>query len=322
LSKFFSGKNVLVTGGTGFIGSNLVDFLFDLGANVRVIARGNRKGIWNKTPEIMCGNLQEREFCNKAVKGIDYVFHLASEGFTSISNPSDSARNFTPNILINSNLLLSSKENGIKRFQFASSLNVYDSGLDILSDEKPWSNEPHPAQKYFAWTKRIGELQLRALHELGDFKGSIVRIGAAYGPRDNFDPLTARVIPSLIVKAHDANEKFVVWGTGNAQRSFVFVTDVVKAMCMCMEKYSEADPINIGSKESTSIKDLVMLIIQLSNSPKVPFFDNTKPEGIPKIVITTYKAKTKIDWEAETSLDEGLGNTISWYKKFMLKKVN
>lgn len=322
MSAFFSNKKVLVTGGTGFIGSNLVNYLFDLGADVRVVSRGHKTSFWKMKPEIITGDLTDKEFCDRSIMGIDYVFHVAAEGFTSIANPLAAAKSFLPNILMTSNLLAACKESTVTHFQFTSSLNVYDAGLDVLSDEKPWSTEPHPAQKYFAWTKRIGEMQLCALHELGCLKGSIVRIGAAYGPNDNFDPATARVIPSLIVKAFDPAKEFIVWGSGNAKRSFVFIEDVVKAMCLCMEKYSTADPLNVGSKESTSIRDLVLLITQLSKSSHKPHFDTTKPEGIPKIVITTDKAKSKIGWEAQTSLEEGLQRTISWYRNAILKNSN
>ena len=321
MSQFFFKKHVLVTGGSGFIGSNLVDFLMKLGAKVHVATRGKRRSYWSNEPEIIYGDLSDKEFCLRALKDIDYVFHLAAEGFTSIANPSESAKNFILNILINSNIFYACQETKVSHLLFASSLNVYDSGLDILSDEEPWTNHPHPAQKYFAWTKRIGELQVQSLHELGKTKTSIVRIGGAYGTRDNFDPQTARVIPALINKAYNLNEKFVVWGTGEAQRSFVFVDDIVEAMCLCMEKNSKADPINIGSKEPTSIKDLVSLILKIVNSPHTPYFDKTKPEGIPKIVITTSKAKSILEWEAKTPLEMGLKKTISWYEKNFKKNT-
>lgn len=319
MSKFFKNKSILVTGGTGFIGSNLVDFLIKEGAEVKITSK-NHNNVKYKEIEVKKGDLKNMDFCKDIVKGVDYVFHLAAEGFTSIANPLETAKNFTPNITINSNIFSACSDSEVSHVLFASSLNVYDSGKEKLSDEEPWINHPHPAQKYFAWSKRLGEMQLQAFHDLGLFKGAIVRIGAAYGPKDNFDISSARVIPSLIVKAFTPKEKFIVWGSGNAQRSFVHVNDIVDAMCKCMEKYSKADPINIGSKESTSIKELANLIINITGSKKKPFFDESKPEGIPKITISTEKAKLKIGWESKINLREGLKNTILWYRENILSE--
>jgi len=319
---FFDGKRVLVTGGTGFIGSNLVEILTTKGAQVRVVSKNKQSLDWKIEPEIYVGDLKNIDFCKKSLKDIDFVFHLAAEGFTSIANQSLAAKNFTPNIIINSNIMSSCKEAGVSHFLFCSSLNVYETGLDVLSDEKPWTGHPYDAQKHFAWTKRVGELQTQAFHELGDFKASIVRVGAAYGQHDNFDPKFARVIPSLIIKAFSDSDKIEVWGSGDAQRSFVFAKDIAEAMCLCMAKHSMADAINVGSQESTSINDLVHMIKELTNTKKKIIFDKTKPEGIPKITITTQKAKEKIGWEATTSLREGLKETISWYCDHILRKSN
>ena len=276
--------------------------------------------MWKIEPEVIYGDLKNYDFCEKAVTGMDYVFHLAAEGFTAIANPENSAKSFTPNILINSNIFLACKNSNVSHILFASSLNVYDADLNVLSDEQPWLSHPHNSQKFFGWTKRIAEMQAQTYHELNEFKVSIVRIGAVYGPKDNFNLENARVVPSLISKANHPKNDLVVWGSGNAQRSFVFVEDAVDAITRCMEEYSEADPVNIGSSRFTSIKELVTLIVKISNSAHIPKFDISKPEGILKTIITTEKAKSKIGWESQTSLEEGLKKTIEWYQKFELKE--
>ena len=118
----------------------------------------------NKNVEVCKGDLKNMDFCKEIVKKTNYVFHLAAEGFTSIANPLEAAKNFTPNITMNSNIFSACSQSDVSHVLFASSLNVYDSGKDKLSDEEPWLNHPHPAQKYFAWSKRIGEMQLQAFH--------------------------------------------------------------------------------------------------------------------------------------------------------------
>lgn len=319
MSDFFKNKHVLVTGGTGFIGSNLVNALNQHGAKVRIASRGTHKNFRDLEYDEFCkGNLENLNFCKDVVKNIDYVFHVAAQGFTSISDPKQSKHDFITNMLINSNILTACRDDVPTHFQFVSSVNVCDVGSTILTDEIPWKSHPHDAQKYFAWAKRMGELQLQSIHELGFIDGSIVRIGAAYGPKDNFDVKTARVIPSLISKIFDTSDTLEVWGSGNASRSFVYVDDIVESMLLCMEKYSEADPLNIGSSQSTSIADLVTIIHKLCNSSKKIIFDTSKLEGIPKITITTEKAKRESGWKSKIPLDEGLKNTIDWYKKNIL----
>ena len=317
---FFKNKHVLVTGGTGFIGSNLIYTLKQHGAKIRIASSGMRQIDWELEYDEFCkGNLINLNFCKEIVKDIDCVFHVAAQGFTSISDPNQSKYDFNTNMLINANMFNACRDGDPQYFQFVSSVNVCDAGSSILSDEIPWKSHPHDAQKYFAWTKRMGELQLQSIHELGFFKGSIVRIGAAYGPKDNFELKTARVIPSIISKIHDNSDALQVWGSGNALRSFVYIDDVVESMLLCMEKYSTSDPLNIGSSQSTSISDLVTIIHNLCKSSKKIIFDTSKPEGIPKITITTDKTKSKIGWSSKISLENGLSKTIEWYKKNILK---
>lgn len=315
----YKNKNVLVTGATGLIGSHIVSGLLKKDANIRITIH-EKANFFGSSVETITGDLKNYDFCEKAVTGMDYVFHLAAEGFTAIANPENSAKSFTPNILINSNIFLACKNSNVSHILFASSLNVYDADLNVLSDEQPWLSHPHNSQKFFGWTKRIAEMQAQTYHELNEFKVSIVRIGAVYGPKDNFNLENARVVPSLISKANHPKNDLVVWGSGNAQRSFVFVEDAVDAITRCMEEYSEADPVNIGSSRFTSIKELVTLIVKISNSAHIPKFDISKPEGILKTIITTEKAKSKIGWESQTSLEEGLKKTIEWYQKFELKE--
>src|SRR5262249_1649641 len=140
---------------------------------------------------------------------------------------------------------------------------VYPPDLDKLVEEKAWDGNPHGSDSFFAWSKRMGELQAQAYAEEYDMSIALVRLGNPYGPRDNFDLETSHVIPALINKAMHKVNPLVVLGTGEAMRSFVHVRDVVSAMTQILEVYSDCDPVNIASG-SVKIKELVKIILELT----------------------------------------------------------
>jgi GDP-L-fucose synthase len=312
--SFFKDKRVLITGGTGFVGTNLSIYLKSIGCHVRIVSRGLTEKKCNFDFEQIKGDLSNLDDCKKVVKDIDYVFHLAASGFTSISNPSLAARTFNDNLLMNGNILRESLRAKVKSFLFASSGSVYPPNLDLLEEERAWDGNPHPSEWYFAWTKRMGELQCKSLYDEFGFPISICRIGAVYGPYDNFDPITARVVPALIRRVVSNENPLKVWGSGKAIRSFIYVNDVVECLCDSLESYAVADPLNVASPISTTIKELVLTITEVSNYKGQVDFDTSKPEGNPLKVMSHKKAFEKIAFQAKTSLKEGLAKTIQWYQ--------
>jgi GDP-L-fucose synthase len=321
-STFYNGANILVTGGSGFVGTNLALYLKSLGAHVKIASRGQKKNYLSSELTIMTGDTTDFEFCKQIVKDIDFVFHLAAEGFTSISNPKLAAKTFNDNILMNANVLRASFQSGVKRFLFASSGSVYPPNNNLLEEEEAWNGNPHQAEWYFAWTKRLGELQCKAIFESEGFPTAICRIGAVYGPYDNFDPTTARVIPALIYRVTSRENPLVIWGSGNAIRNFIYVEDVVRGLCQTLENYVIADPLNITSPTATKIKELVEIIADIANYKGELFFDASKPEGNPYKIMSHKKTLEKINFLAEVSPREGLIDTIEWYRNNILKKFN
>ena len=311
----YSGKKVLVTGGTGFIGSNLVEHLVKLGAKVRVISRGTKR---NKLPEsgveTIEGDLTQLDTCRNAAKGMDYVFHLAAAGGGLIYNMNHPAGTLTPNLLINTYMLEAARLENVDRYLFTSSSSVYPPDLDKLVEEKAWDGNPHGSDSFFAWSKRMGELQAQAYAEEYDMSIALVRLGNPYGPRDNFDLETSHVIPALINKAMHKVNPLVVLGTGEAIRSFVHVRDVVSAMTQVLEVYSDCDPVNIASG-SVKIKELVKIILELTNYKGKLEFDTSKPEGHPLKVMDTKKLEDKVGYKPKINLYEGIKDTIDWYQR-------
>jgi GDP-L-fucose synthase len=306
---------VLITGGSGLIGTNLALYLESLGAHVRIASRGQRKNYLPSNYTTMTGDLTNFEFCKKIVKEIDFVFHLAVEGFTSISNPKLTAKVFNNNILLNANIIKASFQSDVKRFLFASSGTIYGPNNNLLEEENAWNGNPHQLEWYFAWTKRLGELQCKAIFESEGFPTAICRIGNAYGSYDNFDLSTATVIPKLIRKAISGEDPLVIWGSGRAVRNFVYVDDVIRGLCETLEKYAVSDPLNITSPIQTTIKELVETIADLANYRGKIFFDKTKPEGNIFKIMSHKKTLEKINFIAKISLSEGIKKTLDWYVK-------
>lgn len=320
--KLSSGNRVLVTGGTGFVGTNLCIYLQSIGCDVIIASRGIRKSYLSSNFEIIHGNLSNTEDCKKAVKDVDYIFHLAASGFTSITDTKLAARTFNDNILMNGNILKAALNSGVKKFLFASSGSIYPPHLSLLEEEKAWDGNPHSAEWYFAWTKRLGELQCKSLYDEFKFPIAICRIGAVYGPFDNFDPSTARVVPALIGRTVKGKDPLIVWGSGKAIRSFVYIDDVIRGLCETLDNYAVSDALNIAVSSSSSIKNVVTTIIKICKYKGKIVFDASKPGGNPYKVMSHKKALEKISFLAKVSLEEGMQKTIKWYNENRNKLVS
>ena len=210
---------------------------------------------------------------------------------------------------------------GVERYLYTSSSAVYSGSDTILDDEKPWTDNPHPSEFSFGWAKRLGELQARVYADNDSMKIAIVRPTNPYGPGDNFHPTKAHVIPSLIIRAFEKQDSFVVWGTGRVERSFIHVTDMARAMLLALEKYSVCDPLNIASPDITRISEVARLVLDLSGRGQVELvFDSSKPEGHPGKYPTTKKTAEKIGFTAGIDLRQGLQETIEWYRSSLAGK--
>lgn len=309
----YAGSRVLVTGGTGFIGSNLVEHLINLGAKVRIISRGNKKNSLPGGVDIMHGDLTELHTCRNAAKGMDYVFHLAAAGGGLAYNMNHPAGTLTPNLLMNTNMLEAARVENVDRYLFTSSSSVYPPNLDTLIEENAWEGNPHGSDSFFAWSKRMGELQAKAYAAEYGMSIALVRLGNPYGPKDNFDLETCHVIPALIYKAINKVNPFVVLGAGQAIRSFVHVKDVINAMTRALEVYSICDSVNIASGEFVKIKDLVNIVLELTNYKGELKFDTTKPEGNLLKVMSIRQLQEKVGYKPTINLREGVKDTIEWY---------
>ena len=313
----YSDKNILVTGGTGMIGSHLVELLLERNANVRIVAHEREipPELEDKGLDVVSGDLTEKKFVEESVKDMDYVFHLAAYTGGLCRTSTHPASTLTPNLIMDGNVLECAKNEGIERFLYASCTCVYPNDEKTLEEEDAWKGNPPEIHASYSWSKRMGERQAIAYHKEYGMNIAIVRPSNSYGPRDSDDLETAHALGSLIMKAINKMDPFVIWGDGNPIREYIYARDAAKGMLLAMENYCVGDPINLASGEFVSISELARKILKITNmSPKIKF-DKEKPSGQKRRVLSNKKAEEKIGFVTETSLDTGIEETIKWYKQ-------
>ena len=299
------------------IGSHLVELLLEKNANVRIVAHEREipPELEDKGLDVVSGDLTEKKFVEESVKDMDYVFHLAAYTGGLGRTSTHPASTLTPNLIMDGNVLECAKNEGIERFLYASCTCVYPDDEKTLEEEDAWKGNPPEIHASYSWSKRMGERQAIAYHKEYGMNIAIVRPSNSYGPRDSDDLETAHALGSLIMKAINKMDPFVIWGDGNPIREYIYARDAAKGMLLAIENYCVGDPINLASGEFVSISELARKILKLTNiSPEIKF-DKEKPSGQKRRVLSNKKAKEKIGFVAETSLDTGIEETIKWYKQ-------
>jgi len=318
--KIWKDKNVLVTGGAGFIGSHLSKKLLELGTNVYVADNFSRGKIENIEPfldkiHLYPVDLTKLENCLLVTKEICYVFHLAASvgGIHYIKK--ENVEGLTPSLLMNSNLLEAARINDVEKLLFASSACVYREKTQSTNQFREDDAFPANPLTTYGWAKIMGEIQCKSYYLDYGLKSSVVRIFNAYGENENLDPRWSHVIPSLIRKAIlYPKEGFKIFGDGNQERAFLYVQDCVYGLMLSIEKISNADPINLGGSELVSIKEIAQKIINLSDKPIKIEYDLTGPQGTHKYCADTTNMEKLLDWKPRITLEEGLKRTYSWAK--------
>lgn len=306
----YKDKLVLVTGGTGLIGRPLVEMLIERGARVRIASLDDPSRA-NPKAEFLKLDLTRFENCLKACEGADFVFHLAGIKGSPAMTAKKPASFFVPTILFNTNMMEAARENGAQKYLFTSTVGVY-SPAEIFREDDVWKTFPSDNDRFAGWAKRMGELQADAYRiEYGWKNIEIVRPANVYGPFDNFDPQNAMVIPSLIRRAADGEDPLVVWGDGSAIRDFIHARDVARGMLLVMEK-SPGVPVNLGSGEGVSVKQIVDIIVgNLKKKPRV-VWDTTKPSGDKKRLMDMTRARA-LGFAPQVSVEDGIKETMAWY---------
>tara|TARA_Y100000590_G_scaffold263692_1_gene295908 strand:+ start:1280 stop:2266 length:987 start_codon:yes stop_codon:yes gene_type:complete len=306
--KNFHNKNILITGGTGLIGRQVVSILCQVSPNVRVVSLDDI--IIDERAKYINADLTDFNVCKELTLDTDYVFHLAGIKGSIEVTKSRPASFFVPLLMFNTNILEAARLNKVKKLVYTSSIGAYSSA-EVFHENK--NRDGMPMDMYPGWAKRMAELQIKAYsHEYG-LNWSIVRPCNVYGPGDNFDPENAMVIPSLMMRIHRGENPLLVWGDGSAVRDFAFSRDVAKGIILALYYGTNDDFVNLGSGHGITIKELLETLktfIEFNYE-----FDKTKSSGFPKRVMDITRARDWIKYDPKTSLLDGLKETWSWFIK-------
>ncbi|NER07671.1 MAG: GDP-L-fucose synthase [Okeania sp. SIO3C4] len=303
-------KRILVTGGAGFLGSQVVDRLHKAGANSDKIT----------IPRSRDCDLRTLEACQKAVQEQDIIIHLAAHVGGIGLNKEKPAELFYDNLMMGVQLIDCAYKANVEKFVCVGSICGYPKFTPVpFKEENLWNGYPEQTTAPYGIAKKALLVQLEAYRQQYGFNGIFLLPVNLYGPEDNFDPQSSHVVAALIRKVYEAqvrgDKKFSVWGDGSASREFLYSTDAARAIVMATQFYNESDPINLGTNYEVKIRDLVELICDLMNFHGELVWETDKPNGQPRRCLDTEKAKDKFGFVAEVDLKKGLKNTIDWYRK-------
>ena len=299
-------KTVLVTGGNGFLGKFVLKEL-KLKKTKKILAPTSKEL-----------DLRDNENCKKIVKNVDVIIHLAGNvgGIGKMrEKPGDI---FYDNIMMGTQLIHQAKEEGVEKFVGLGTVCSYPkiSSMPFLEDSL-WEGYPEETNAAYGLSKKMMLVQADAYRQQFGLNSTILFPTNLYGPTDNFEPTTSHVIPAIILKVYNAlrekSNKIILWGDGSPSRDFLYVEDAAKGVVLATERYDNALPVNLGSEEEISIKELGELICKLMGFNGEIIWDATKPNGQPRRCVSNKRAEKEFGFKPNTKLEEGLKNTIDWF---------
>jgi GDP-L-fucose synthase len=303
-------QKILVTGGAGFLGKQVVDQLLKAGATAENIS----------IPRSATCDLRSLEHCQKAVSGQDMVVHLAAHVGGIGLNREKPAELFYDNLMMGTQLIHVAYQEGVKKFVCVGTICAYPKFTPVpFKEDDLWEGYPEETNAPYGVAKKALLVQLQSYRQQYGFDGIYLLPVNLYGPEDNFNPASSHVIPALIRKVHEAKQQGVkslpVWGDGSPTREFLFSEDAARGIVIAAQSYNGEDPVNLGTGYEISIKDLVELISRLMGFEGELVWQTDQPNGQPRRCLDTTRAKEKFGFTAQVSLEEGLKRTIEWYEK-------
>jgi GDP-L-fucose synthase len=307
--NFWKGKRVAVTGGSGFLGSFVVEKLKQRGADDIFVPRSAEYDL--RTQDGVTHMLKDAR--------ANMLIHLAALAGGIGANRARPAEFFYDNLMMGVPLLHAAREHGVDKFVAVGSICSYPKFTPLpFKEENLWDGYPEETNAPYGLAKKMLLVQAQAYREQYGYNAIYLMPVNLFGPRDNFDLETSHVIPALIRKAVEGRERgdkeLPVWGDGSPTREFLYVEDAAEGILTATEKYNGAEPVNLGSGYEISIKDLVEMICRLTGFEGKLVWQSDKPNGQPRRLLDVNRAKEYFNWSAQVPFEEGIRRTIEWFK--------
>lgn len=307
---FWTGRRVLVTGGAGFLGRYVVDMLR---------ARGAKDIFVPRSAEYDLVQMPAVEQVYRDANP-DLVIHLAARVGGIGANMDNPGKFFYDNLLMGVQLIEVGRRCGIQKFLSLGTICAYPKFTPVpFNEEALWDGYPEETNAPYGLAKKMLLVQGQAYRQQYGFNSIYLLPVNLYGPGDNFDLHTSHVIPALIRKCVEAvkcgESQVVCWGDGTPTREFLFVKDCAEAIVLAAEQYNGAEPVNIGTGEEVSIKLLTETVAELIGFTGKIVWDTSRPNGQPRRCLDTSRARHAFGFNAQTSLREGIRQTVEWYRR-------
>tara|TARA_B100000029_G_scaffold510410_1_gene601816 strand:+ start:5601 stop:6545 length:945 start_codon:yes stop_codon:yes gene_type:complete len=310
---FYKDKKVVVTGGSGFLGTHFIQELLKREAIVKTSIHKSPLQNFDTRVEVLDDiNLKKLDDCIKLIKGADYVIHSAGD----IANPKLVPNDFQialNQITIITNVLEASYKCSIKGFIDLNSSTGYPDRRYSVTEEEFWDDEPYISYYGYGWMRRYREKLMEHCSHLTDMKIGIARGTAIFGPYDNFDLETCHVIPAFIKRLIDGEDPFIAWGSPDVIRDFMYAKDVINGVLLILEKGKSMRPYNLGYGNKITIGSVLDSIKELTGKSPLIKWDNSKPTTIPFRQVSNNRIKQELGFYPEYSFYQGLKETIEWY---------
>ena len=305
-TSYITDKRILLTGGSGFLGTHVR----------KELEKHSPRDIF--IPRSADHDLRERSACKDVVQDIDTVIHLAANVGGIGYNMDHPAELLYDNLMMGTQLMEEARRAGVEKFVSVGTICSYPKFTPVpFKEEDLWNGYPEETNAPYGLAKKMLLVQTQAYRHQYGFNAIHLFQVNLYGPGDNFDPNQSHVIPALIRKVLEAKERgeetVSVWGTGNATREFLYVEDAARGIIMATERYDKSDPVNLGAGFEIAIRDLIELIVELTEYKGKIVWDASKPDGQPRRCLDVQKAQREFGFEAHMDFREGLKRTMEWY---------